>query len=685
MKQLVIAEKPSVASDLARVLGANEKKKTYYEGKHAIVTWAYGHLLTLKMPEDYNKEWRAWNMEQLPMLPKHFLIKPLPKTKGQLQAIRQLSERRDVKEVVIATDAGREGELVARWILQYIGYKGKVKRLWISSQTDKAIKEGFQHLKDASAYQSLFAAAKARAEADWLIGINVSRALSVKYHDQLSAGRVQTPTLVMVREREKEIESFKPKEQFVVTMTTQQHDVIAGRPLIFNSQSQAQEVVNDLQKHPATVEKIVTKTKRTPAPLLYDLTELQQVANKRYGFSAKQTLNIVQRLYEHHKIVSYPRTDSKYLPSDIEKTMKERIQAISKAMDVTLSELNQAKVKQRRIFNDQKVSDHYGLIPTEHYPQVEKLTRDEWRIYQLINQRFIGLFKDHYEVEVMTATLRVGKQRFILKQEKVLCPGWKTELSQQESWLSVKEGEMVELHYHIQRRMTTPKARLTESDLLARMEKHHLGTPATRAEIIEKLLASQYMERQQREFIVTPKGKQLLNLVNPSLVTPDLTETWELHLQRIEKGKETQGAFIKQMKHEATRLVDEIRHSDKQYKDFALTTKKCPECGERLREKKTKNGVYYVCSNPECHYKRRRDPKVSNHRCSQCHKKMVIIEGKNGAYFKCQQCSITEKIPDKKERRQKMTKAEERRLMKKYSEKEQLESPLAAALKDLNL
>ena len=682
MKQFIIAEKPSVAKDLASVLGANKKTKHYYEGKTAIVTWGYGHLLTLKMPEDYHNEWKNWEMATLPMLPKHFLTKPIAKTSGQLKAIKKRINQNDIKEVVIATDAGREGELVARWIIQYTGYKGSVRRLWISSQTDKAIKEGFKHLKPAKDYDALYASAQARSEADWVIGLNVSRALTIKYGDQLSAGRVQTPTLAFVRAREKQIESFKPKEQFVLSMEVKNLPVKSQAPLIFSTREEAEKRQGQLST--AVVEKTTTKEKSQRAPLLFDLTELQQEANQRYQFSAKKTLNLTQSLYERHKVVSYPRTDSNYLPRDVEKTMKERLLAISKVFNVDSRVTKEAKVKQRFIFNDQKVSDHYGLIPTETYPQVEKFTNDEWKIYQLICERFLNLFYPSYKEKVWTTTLKVKQTTLSIKQKEVVEPGWKKE-EKKAAVISFKEGETLTLNTAIKSQMTTPKKRLTEAELLKQMERHHLGTPATRAEIIEKLLNIQYMERHNNELVVTPKGRQLLTLVNPSLVTPELTEKWELHLQRIEQGKEKKGQFIAQMKKEATRLVKEIKQSETKYKDYTLTQKKCPECGERLREKNTKQGVYYVCSNNECGYRRRRDPKVSNHRCSQCHKKMVIIDGKNGAYFKCQTCSITEKIPDKKEQKKKMTKHEERRLMKKYSEKEKLESPLAAALKDLNL
>lgn len=679
MKQLVIAEKPSVAKDLARVLGANQKTKSYYEGKHAIVTWGYGHLVGLMMPEDYNQAWKTWSMETLPLIPKYFKLKPLPKTKGQLSAIKKLAFRKDISEVVIATDAGREGELVARWILDYIGYHGKMKRLWISSQTDQAIKEGFKHLKPSKAYDDLYASAKARAKADWLIGLNVSRALTVKYEDQLAAGRVQTPTLAMVRAREKEIETFTPKAYYQLKVTYKGHPIQLEHAR-FSTVEKAEEKMKSLQNQQVKVVEIKEKIKKQYAPLLYDLTELQQVANQRFGFSAKKTLNLVQSLYERHKIVSYPRTDSKYLPKDMEKVMKEHLKAISGVFEEARS---LKKIYQRAVFNDKKVTDHYGLIPTEKAPNVDKLSSDEWKIYQTIVERFIGLFKKPYEAIEQKVKLKIGKEIATLTQIHVNEWGFKQKEAVSE--LSIHKDQMLSLQYQIEKGMTLPKPRLNESTLLSKMEHHHLGTPATRAEIIEKLISSDMMERQGKDLVVTPKGKQLLTLVNPSLVTPELTEEWELHLQKIEQGKESEKAFIHRMKQEAKILVTEIKESDKTYKDFSMTQKRCPECQSFLKEKKTKQGTFYVCSNTECTYKRRKDPKVSNHRCPECHKKMIILEGKNGAYFKCQQCAITEKIPNKKEKQKKMTKAEEKRLMKKYSEKETFESPLAAALKDLNL
>lgn len=396
-KQLIIAEKPSVAKDLSRVLGANQKNKNYYEGPNVIVTWALGHLLGLKMPEDLNKEWQTWQIETLPMIPKNLGIKPLPKTGHQLKAIKQLANRKDVSEAVIATDAGREGELVARWILEYVRFNKPVKRLWISSQTDKAIKDGFKKIRPAKDYDNLYYSALARAKADWLVGLNVTRALTVKYQDNLSAGRVQTPTLAMVRQQEKTIEQFKPQTYFTISLTVESEKakMTQKNPYALKERQEAEQLVKELSKQKGLVTDIQEKVKTENAPLPYDLTEIQREANQRFQFSAKKTLSLVQSLYETHKIVSYPRTDSKYLTTDMKGTMKERLQAIADFSPEVKGYLkNGAVVKQQKVFQNAKVKDHHGLIPTEQRPRYEKLSNDEQKIYQMIVQRFLGLFAE---------------------------------------------------------------------------------------------------------------------------------------------------------------------------------------------------------------------------------------------------------------------------------------------------
>lgn len=684
-KQLIIAEKPSVAKDLSNVLGATKKYKNYYEGPNVVVTWALGHLLGLKMPEDLNKEWQSWQMETLPMIPKTLGIKPLPKTGHQLKAIKQLANRKDISEAVIATDAGREGELVARWILEYVHFTKPVKRLWISSQTNKAIKDGFKQLKPAKDYDNLYASALARAKADWLVGLNVTRALTVKYQDNLSAGRVQTPTLALVRQQEKKIESFRPQTYFSVSLQVDKEKalLVQKNPYAFNDRAKVEAFVKSLSQQKGRVTDIQEKRKTEPAPLPYDLTEIQREANQRYQFSAKKTLSLVQSLYEFHKIVTYPRTDSKYLTTDMKATMKERLQAISDfAPEVKTYIKNGGKVTVTKVFQNDKVTDHHALIPTEQRPRYEKLSSDEQKIYTMIVTRFLGLFAEPHQTKQTKVTVQFGNEQFVFRQSKVEVGGWKQAKEVIEKPVDWKINQTVAPNFTINKELTTPPKPLTEGSLLGLMEKYSLGTPATRAEIIEKLIKSELMERTTTGLAVSPKGKQLLELVNPSLVTPELTEKWEKTLEAIAKGKQSSNVFLKEIEQDTKKLVNEIKQSESNYQDFSITQKKCPECGANLREKNTKDGKIYVCTNQACSYRRRKDPKVSNHRCSQCHRKMEIIEGKNGAYFKCKYCSISEKIPDKKERNKKLSKQEERKLMKKYTKKEEPEeSALAQALK----
>ena len=667
------------------MLGANQKYKNYYEGPKVIVTWALGHLLGLKMPEDLNKEWQSWQMETLPMIPKKLGIKPLPKTGHQLKAIKQLAQRKDVSEVVIATDAGREGELVARWILEYVHFNKPVKRLWISSQTDKAIKTGFKQLKPAKAYDTLYDSALARAKADWLVGLNVTRALTVKYQDNLSAGRVQTPTLALVRDQERKIETFKPQTYFSILLNVEKEQAKMAQKNQFalKSQEEAQALVQRLSQQKGTVSSIEEKTKTESAPLPYDLTEIQREANQRYGYSAKKTLGLVQSLYETHKIVTYPRTDSKYLTNDMKSTMSERLQAVSDfAPEVKQYLKNGAVVRQTKVFQDNKVTDHHALLPTEKRPRYEKLSNEEQKIYQMIVTRFLGLFAEPHKVSQTKITVVFDKEEFIFRQTKVLQAGWKTVSQEEASKFDWQQGLRIQPNFTIKKELSAPPKPLTEASLLGQMEKYSLGTPATRAEIIEKLIKSELMERTPQGLQVSPKGKQLLELVNPSLVSPELTESWEKDLEAIAAGKKQAEHFLKEIEKETKRLVQEIKTSKQTYQDFSITQKKCPECGSNLREKNTRDGKIYVCTNQDCDYRRRKDPKVSNHRCPQCHRKMEIIEGKNGAYFRCKYDGTTEKMLGKKEQKKKMTKHEERRLIKKYSQADEPEeSPLAAALK----
>ena len=684
MKKLILAEKPSVARDIGRILNANEKKKNYLEGKNYVITWALGHLLGLKMPEDLNKKWEKWQLETLPMLPKFIGTKPLPKTKSQLKTIENLVKRKDINEIVIATDAGREGELVARWILQYVHANKKVTRLWISSQTDKAVKQGFKELKPAEKYDNLYESALARATADWLVGLNVTRALTVKYQDNLSAGRVQTPTLALVRRQEEKIEKFMPQKYYRIALRLGNQTAYMKQKNIYaiKERDEAEKKKRHLDNFKGQIRNINSKVKREAAPLLYDLTELQREANKRYGYSAKKTLSLVQSLYEIHKVVSYPRTDSRYLSNDIKSTLMERLQAIRKYDSRAEESIkNKAKVILKKVFNDSKVTDHHALIPTEQVPNYSKFSADEQKIYNLIVSRFLGIFAQPYTVEELRVVVTFDKDEFIFVGKKVLDYGWKNKDASEEVALNLKKDTIVSPNFTVEEKLTTPPSPLTEAGLLAQMEKFGLGTPATRAEIIEKLVKSELMERTGHALRVTPKGKQLLNLVNKELVSPKLTAKWEKQLEDIAHGKMKSQKFIGDIKNDTKRLVSEVKNSKEDYKDFSLTKKRCPECNSFLKVRKTRDGEIYVCSNPECNYRRRKDAKVSNHRCPQCHRKMLIVEGKNGKYFRCKYDGTTEKMTVGKKNK-KMTKHEERRLLKKINQdNEPQESSLALALK----
>lgn len=684
MKKLILAEKPSVARDIGRILNANEKKKNYLEGKNYVITWALGHLLGLKMPEDLNKKWEKWQLETLPMLPKFIGTKPLPKTRSQLKTIENLVKRKDINEIVIATDAGREGELVARWILQYVHANKKVTRLWISSQTDKAVKQGFKELKPSEKYDNLYESALARATADWLVGLNVTRALTVKYQDNLSAGRVQTPTLALVRRQEEKIEKFMPQKYYRIALRLGNQTAYMKQKNIYaiKERDEAEKKKRHLDNFKGQIRNINSKVKREAAPLLYDLTELQREANKRYGYSAKKTLSLVQSLYEIHKVVSYPRTDSRYLSNDIKSTLMERLQAIRKYDSRAEESIkNKAKVILKKVFNDSKVTDHHALIPTEQVPNYSKFSADEQKIYNLIVSRFLGIFAQPYTVEELRVVVTFDKDEFIFVGKKVLDYGWKNKDASEEVALNLKKDTIVSPNFTVEEKLTTPPSPLTEAGLLAQMEKFGLGTPATRAEIIEKLVKSELMERTGHALRVTPKGKQLLNLVNKELVSPKLTAKWEKQLEDIAHGKMKSQKFIGDIKNDTKRLVSEVKNSKEDYKDFSLTKKRCPECNSFLKVRKTRDGEIYVCSNPECNYRRRKDAKVSNHRCPQCHRKMLIVEGKNGKYFRCKYDGTTEKMTVGKKNK-KMTKHEERRLLKKINQdNEPQESSLALALK----
>lgn len=675
-KTLVLAEKPSVGRELGRVLGCASKKDGCMEGNKYIVTWALGHLVELCDPQDYDKRLETWNMDDLPMLPEVMRIRVIPQTARQYKVVRALLERKDVSDIVIATDAGREGELVARWIIQKAGVHKPMKRLWISSQTDRAIKDGFSHLKDAKEYDSLFYSARSRAEADWLVGLNATRALTCRYQAQLSAGRVQTPTLAMIVQREEEIRKFQAKEYTTLRVITN------GFSMEYRNQQQAAiydkvfaETLRQRLIHASiTIEEVKKTMKRELPPLLYDLTELQRDANTRFGFSAKETLNIMQDLYETHKLLTYPRTDSRYLSNDLVSTLKERVQAI--AID-TYESFAQGILKKgikgnKRFVDDSKVSDHHAIIPTEEYVELHRLSANERKIYDLVVRRFLAVLSEPCEYEKTRITSVCGQDHFYASGRFVKQDGWRAlyqkqdifeedeDVEDDQTLPQIVEGKTYLINeVRTQSHFTKPPLRYTEATLLSAMEhpskfisntkmKHVLedangiGTVATRADIIEKLFKSNYVEKRGNYIYPLSKGIQLVSLVPEDLRSPLLTAMWEEKLTRIAKRELKSQQFIKEMRDYAQRLVQEIKESEANYRHDNMTMKKCPECGNNLLEVNGKRGKRLVCSNTNCHYKQNVTLN-SNARCPNCHKKLTVVGEKEKRLYTCQ-CGFREKF-----------------------------------------
>jgi DNA topoisomerase-3 len=712
MKSLVLAEKPSVAKEIARVLGCHQKSKHYIEGPKYVVTWALGHLVTLAEPEDYDTKYKTWELEDLPLLPERMKLKIIKETTPQFRAISQLAQRSDLDKLIIATDAGREGELVARWIMELIRWRKPFQRLWISSQTDKAILDGFAKLKPGREYDALYQSAVCRAEADWLIGLNITRALTCKYNAQLAAGRVQTPTLAMMMEREKEIRAFQSKDYWLLKAQ------LGGFQAMWRGKQQpdgrlfdktaADSMLAKLQGAKAKVTQLKVTEKSEPQPLAYDLTELQRDANRKYGFSAKMTSNVLQKLYEQHKLVTYPRTDSRYLTSDMVPTLKGRLESISVQPYAALVKplLRKPLAVTRRIADDSKVSDHHAIIPTEQAPLLHTLSADERKLYDLIARRFIALFYPPCRYDETAVTVELAGESFYAKGRVSKDAGWKAvygqdgalpsadaadgdaepqsedELQGAQALPVLKVGdELREARCSLEKHATKPPSRYTEAALLSVMEKHGLGTPATRADIIEKLLSTDTIERKMNTLQPTGKGAQLIELVVPALRSPELTAKWEQELERISKGDGSMKDFMQSIRGQTTDMVRLVKQSSIEYKPHNLTHSKCPECGKNLQEIKSKRGKMLVCMDRECSYKRAAEPQLSNKRCPQCHKKMEIHTGKAGKYAQCRSCNVIEMLNDGPREGGKAAKRNSAQLIKQFSDNTSIGSSLEEALK----
>ncbi len=587
------------------------------EGDRYVVTWALGHLVTLAEPDEYDEKYRTWRLEDLPMLPAQMRLKVIRESSHQFRAVSGLMKRSDVSELIIATDAGREGELVARWIMKLAGWRKPFKRLWISSQTDAAIKEGFAKLKPGPSYDNLFQAARCRSEADWLIGLNVTRALTCKHDTQLTAGRVQTPTLAMIVAREQEIKSFIPQDYWTVNADFGDYRGVwrdpRGNSRLF-SRARGDEILAKTQGHSGVIAEVDAKSKSEPPPLAYDLTELQRDANRLHGWPAKKTLQILQGLYETHKIVTYPRTDSRFITADIVPTLPARLRAVSAGpLAPFIKRLLETPLKPgSRFVNNDRVSDHHAIIPTEQTPDYRALTGEERTLYDLIARRFVTVLYPPCMFEQITIITRVNGEDFFTRGKTIKDPGWRAVTGRVAGDESGDKVEMPEQTLKQQRKgdqkpaksilltkgQTGPPARYTEATLLTAMESPGkfiedeelreavkaggLGTPATRAEIIEKLLGYGYMERQSNHLVPTSKGIQLVSLAPKILTSAELTAQWELRLEKISRAQEDPESFLADIRKNTVQLVESVKADTSTYREENLTRVKCPMCGKFL-------------------------------------------------------------------------------------------------------
>lgn len=715
-KTLVLAEKPSVGKDIARVLQCHKNINGGLEGNKYIVTWALGHLVTLADPEMYDHKYQKWNLDDLPIMPERMKLVVIKNTAKQFNAIKNLLNRNDIKDIIIATDAGREGELVARWIINKAHVKKPMKRLWISSVTDKAIKDGFKNLKNARDYEPLYQSGYSRSVADWLVGINATRALTCKYNAQLACGRVQTPTLAMIDKRETEIKNFQPKNYYGIEILS--NNIYwswlsnKNEKHIFN-QNKIDNIIEQLQNSKLKITNITTNNKKSYAPLLYDLTELQRDANKIYGFSAKETLSIMQSLYEYHKVLTYPRTDSRYLTEDIVPTLKERLIASKGGYfdDVIDQILANPIKKQNHFVNNKKVSDHHAIIPTEQPVMLGAFSDSEFKIYDLVLKRFLAVLLPPYIYKKTTIKAKVNQETFTTSGKIEIQSGWQqiynhdnTEQFEQVLPLMKENDQYVVSEIKKTCGQTTPPAYFNEATLLSAMENpvHYtnnkskqlnstlintggLGTVATRADIIDKLFNTFLIEKRNNEIHVTNKGKQLLQLVPQDLKEPELTAKWELQLAKIAKKQQKPDQFINEIRQYTKKIINEINSSQATFKHDNLTTKKCPECNHFMLEVNGKKGKLLVCSNPDCKHKETVSI-ITNTRCPNCHKKLELVGKKEKQLFVCKTCGYRQSMNAFKKER--ATKGNEARKsdIKKYLQQQKKQqtniedSPFAALL-----
>lgn len=595
-----IAEKPSVARDIARILGATASRDGYMEGNGYQVTWTFGHLCELKEPNDYEQNWRYWTLAALPMIPRRFGLKLIPDRgiEKQFQTISQLYANAD--EIINCGDAGQEGELIQRWVMQMAKVKCPVKRLWISSMTDEAIKEGFANLKEEKQYNRLYLAGLSRAIGDWLLGMNCTRLYTLMYgqnHQVLSIGRVQTPTLALIVNRQKEIDNFKPEPYWVLS-TIYRDTLFTATSGKFTSEEEGKKAFALIDGKPFVITSVQKKQGKEPPKQLYDLTSLQVDLNRKYGFSAEMSLNLIQGLYEK-KLTTYPRVDTQYLSDDIYPKCPSILNGVSQYMEAgrkpyldiikTLAGFSKKLPKSKRVFDTSKVTDHHAIIPTGQVPN--GLTDVEKKVYDLIARRFIAVFYPDCKFATTSVTGKVDKIEFKTSGKEILDPGWRAVYTKEEQRQddgknaddkllpTFVKGESGPHKPTLTKKMTVPPKHYTEASLLrametagklvddeelsAAMKENGIGRPSSRAGIIETLFKRHYIRRERKNLVATPTGIQLIDTIHEKLLTSvELTGIWEKKLREIEQNKYDAATFINELKEQVTRIVSDVLHDN---------------------------------------------------------------------------------------------------------------------------
>ena len=655
MKTLVVAEKPSVARDLSDALpGTFQNEDTHYEGDEYVVTFAVGHLVQLVDPEVYDEKLKKWRMADLPIVPEEFKLAPRDaKAKKQLKAIHKLMKRDDVDRIINACDAGREGELIFAYIYETADIEKPVQRLWVSSMTKQAIREGFEKLRPGEELQPLEAAARSRSEADWLIGMNATRAATIRGRawvgGVVSLGRVQTPTLAMMVQREREIQAFTPEPyRLVRARFDPRYEGMwfeGDETRIFGDLSRAEQIVEKVTGKDGTVEKMEQKEQSERPPLLYDLTSLQRDANRRFGFSARRTLQAAQSLYEDKKAITYPRTSSRYLSGDMVPFLKPTAETLVPIGDYAAAAryvLGLDRLPLQRVVNDARVDDHHAIIPTDVEHPVDRFSPDERRIFDLVARRFLAVFHPAARYQRTEVVTFVEDERFRTRGKITLEPGWrgvyglesdldKQARAAQDEETADESAELPELEQgqavkcveaEFEDKQTKPPPRYTEATLLSAMETagkriddeelreamkdSGLGTPATRAETIEVLIRREYIERAGKELQPTPKGLQVITMLEEHpLTSPELTGDWEKRLSDIEHGSGDRDDFIKGIVDLTTQTVEQIAALDKEkLRPERVELGPCPRCGAETGEIIKENSRAYGCTS----WKSREEP-----------------------------------------------------------------------------